>query len=113
MKRITPEMALRAYEETGLKPMQGDYFPEKGCACGLGVMMQHIHPEINIEALDIHKFDVRVSATFGNSYKSGFAAGFDGVPEEFRGFMGTIEKAAYEDGRKVWEAVKHLAGVET
>lgn len=99
MKRITPQEVLEAFEKTGLKPMQGDYYPFAGCACALGA----IASSQGIEGSLYHQFSI----IYGD-YQDAFTDGFDGRRKPLGGLCESDE-LAYQDGLAAWEAVKHLA----
>lgn len=106
MKRITVEMLLEAFQKTGLTPMQGDYFPSPGCACGLGVIYYQFSGVANDEGVENY-----LDNEYDGNYKRGFAEGFDNRPNRLT--RNSEEWCiGYEDGQAAWDAVKHLATVE-
>jgi hypothetical protein len=103
--KITPEMILDAYENTGLKPKQGDYFSKDGkCACGLGAFYAFNN---NTKELDGSYVGNYISKLISYDYLSGFIDGFDS--NEYIGDPLDEEIIGYKDGIAAWEAVKHLA----
>jgi hypothetical protein len=100
VNRITPEEVVTAYKETGLRPGRGAYFPDDGCACGLGVLYYRDKPD-HMGTITAY-FDNKL----GYDYRLGFVVGFDG---EYFGY-GVIGKPSddykvgYEDGRACWQA---------
>jgi hypothetical protein len=106
MKRITPQEVLEAYEKTGLKPMQGDYYPQEGCACGMGaIATSNGYIDTGLEP-----FYSKLFRKYGTKYHDGFTHGFDGgtVVMNNENFI-----KGHTDGKAAWEAVKHLAEVKT
>jgi hypothetical protein len=97
-------MVKEAYAKTGLKPMRGHYyqFADDGhsCACGIGA----IYYNRNVEYAKGMRASKLASAEYGEMYKHGFTAGFDGHSQD--AINDTEYKTGYEDGRAVWEAVK-------
>jgi hypothetical protein len=110
MNRITPEMVLRAYEEQEMIPIQDEWTDmQEGMKCGCALaavftsqvdegfeMIGRTHDVENLMVgeLKLDPFYIR-----------GFIYGFDGSGE--CPIHASIE--GYDDGRKAWEAVKHLA----
>ncbi len=103
--RITPEAALAAYQQTGLRPMQAVYCT-RNCACALGAL--------HVAASNPAYASVRAPANkiYGEGYVGGFMEGFDGA-EDLGGYTSDRERQGYEDGKAVWAAVQHLAEVAT
>lgn len=104
MKRITPEIALQAFEETGFKPVQEWFYDVGGCACAIG-------------AISVCKGNVADEFTainfankeFGRMYSLGFQMGFDGERKPITAYIFKPLRTGYEDGIAAWETVKHLA----
>jgi hypothetical protein len=108
--RITPEQVKEAYDKTELKPMQGEFFPAEGCACGLGAIFAQKFgkPVSLIEDGDvIHKLE----DLFPEGYRLGFVHGFDGREPSFKDnkVINETYNLGYEDGRASFEAVKEDA----
>jgi len=101
MRRITPEEVLKAYEKTGLKPMQGEYFSGE-CACGLGAIVRFWNPEKR--ANDDNVADMLEKNGIRDLYRIGFYLGFDGKKH-----VNPYSHTAFLDGKSAWQAVKHLA----
>jgi hypothetical protein len=99
--KITPEMGKEAYEKSGLCPMQGDYFPAPGCACALGAIARMKAGVDITEGRAGNILQIYFGLPF--SYITNFADGFDGNPKYL-----DADQEAYDDGKAVWEAVKHL-----
>ncbi len=72
--KITPKLVKEAYKSTGLIQMQGEYFPEEGCACALGAIYKHLNKENNVD-IEIWYEENNIDDNFIQS----FAAGFDGI----------------------------------
>ena len=108
MRRITPEEVLKAYEKTGLKPMQGDYFSKDGCACGLGAIAkkQGLIEYTAIGSVCCYGTSINLISVYGESYHNGFANGFDDLGSDD---LDRDLAQCFEDGMAAWEAVKHLA----
>lgn len=128
-KRIKPEQVLAAFEKTGLKPVQGQYFNGHigdACACGLGAIYAAdlMNKGKSVETL----FDEITSDNGGDDinelvwdffesshsfkYQNGFVNGFDEedptvMPNERRY---EDYKNGFEDGKAAYQAVKHLIG---
>lgn len=121
MNRITPEQVLKAYEQRGLKPMQDQWYEKAGqdrCGCALTAVILSQHPELEDleeeESLNEHIDSCHGALldSLDNDYISGFIGGFD------QGKIPTINARpvyldGHNDGKAVWEAVKHLANQET
>ncbi|ALS22125.1 hypothetical protein [Paenibacillus naphthalenovorans] len=104
MNRITPEMVLKAYQKTGLKPIRGEYFSD-GCACGMGAIYK-LHGGNIISGIEVDKYTMNLTSI---NYMEGFYTGFDGkedLTEETA--FNKEEWMGYVDGKAAWEAVKHL-----
>lgn len=101
LKRITPEETLADYEKANLKPAQGSWFPEDGCACGLGA--KFIAAGFKREDISFSRY---IDEMYGIEYRVGFAHGFDG--DSMQG-SNSRRIEGYDDGQACWEAVKHLA----
>lgn len=107
MNRITPEIALEAYENTGLRPKKEMFFDNESypvCACAIGavfVFSGNIADELGAE--------MSAKTLYGWGYTVGFQKGFDGWTEET---ITENEVTGFIDGRATWEAVKHLADPE-
>lgn len=106
MFRLTVDVIKEAFEVTGLTPMQGDYYPAKGCACGLGAVVSwksingESDPSVAIIGLGIE-----------SDYAYGFACGFDGKDDDrIMHDYDKLEKfrLGFDDGKNAWEAVKYL-----
>ncbi|WAH35007.1 hypothetical protein [Alicyclobacillus dauci] len=107
--RITPEQVVEAYKATGLKPMQGDYFPEQGCACGIGCMSRTVVgllPEEDFDPISIMEDAFNVS----HNYVVGFTRGFDNLDN--KEIYGNDMKDGYADGQAAWKAVVEVGLVE-
>lgn len=82
--RITPEQVKAAYEQTGLKPVQGEYFDrdvpplcanEPTLACGLGALYRSVFPGGEADGVSVEKW---ADTKYGCEYRDGFINGFDG-----------------------------------
>lgn len=114
IKRITPSEVVEAYAKTGLGVCRGGYYRNDGaCACGLGAYAAAflgVKPAARYD--DGIVSEPMRSAGFLNSYRRGFAAGFDGniyLPHPSDGDSMPPSRLGYEDGLAAWEAVKEAA----
>lgn len=96
--QITVEQVVAAYRETGLKAVQGDYFPADGCACALGaIAVQN----------GLRKDDLEISDWYENNdfpFITPFTLGFDGLAPSNSGFWTKDDWQAYKNGRAAWKA---------
>jgi hypothetical protein len=106
--RITVEEVKNAYKETGLKPKQGNFFPEPGCACGLGAIYIQKSRKENFGKDKVSVMN-KLSYTYPRIYQVGFANGFDGIRKKSE-FVTTVTRdhyhMGYEDGKAAYEAVR-------
>lgn len=97
MNRVLPEQVVEAFRHTGLKPMQGDFFPIEGCACGLGAIFTYLCKDKNEDVAEWCENE------YGDDYVQAFAAGFDGSETSI---YREKNKSAYNDGKSSWELAK-------
>src|SRR5690348_11171863 len=102
MKRITVEEVQKAYEKTGLKPIQHDYISYDGirlCGCPMAaVLMAEGVTRLQIENVSYQKLPGTSLGGFSILYEIGFTGAIDG--QEMMDYEG-IAKQGYEDGLKV------------
>lgn len=99
--RITPILALAAYERTGLKPtahvtVDGD------CGCPIGAIARD--RGIKGDSID----DLARLLGLSDDYNFDFTEAFDDVAKNGSGPF--ADSAASRDALAVWATVKHLAG---
>lgn len=92
-RRITPEQVKAAYEKTGLKPARGGWYPQEGCACGLGAMLAEIDGEVWRPRL-VSTVASRLGVEL--DYLNGFVRGFDGRDGKL---FGHLEPLGHTDGQ--------------
>lgn len=96
MKRLSAMEVWQAYEATGLRPEQGNYFPSVGAACGVGAVASNHIGHAWVNAFTISEF----LELFKGDYIDGFYTGFDGV--SLSGYASDGRKTGYSDGRRAW-----------
>jgi len=112
MKRITVEQVVKAFEQTGLTPKQGDYFEIDGekvtCACGMGAVyaVENNIESIKPNSIDALKINHYFAKRYGGDYRFGFARGFDDLSSFSKEVANEKEfLAGYEDGVAARKAV--------
>lgn len=105
-KRLTVDMVLKAYEETGMKPATGTFYDvlsdKSSCGCGFGAYAEQ-------QKIDPWEDDELDSLGFTERYRTGFYNGFDGEKEEsVRTWIEENKDFAlgYEDGKATHRAVE-------
>jgi hypothetical protein len=107
-ERITPEKVKEAYRVTGLKPAQGKFFPEPGCACALGALYAQANgvPKVIPDEEEVVHF---IRDFQPKHYQIGFAHGFDGHDNKYGNtYVGDHREVyldGYNDGRAAFKAV--------
>jgi hypothetical protein len=102
--RITPREVLEAYEETGLKPCEGQFLSGNR-ACALGVLRLYADPSCKYH---VQYMRTRMPQQNPVSYASGFTNGFDGTGTQ-RQSIGYLK--GYRDGQRVRRFVLARLGV--
>jgi hypothetical protein len=122
MRRVTVDEVLKAYEETGLRAMTGEYLAEVGgerCGCALGAVKLQIANgitstdpfELLVSPEDV-TLEEEVQRRLGitREYEEGFTAGFDGSTWEMCKTHGQFDTAGfylgYTDGRDAAKVIR-------
>jgi len=108
MKRIMPDDVLRAYQATGLKPLQGEFREYKTCdtVCG-GCAITALLASDGIDIVEEPNLRRIAEGRWGGFYIGGFVCGFDGKPAAWfdRDNSREEERIGYEDGQAAAAAV--------
>lgn len=111
-KRITVEQVVKAFEQTGLKPRQGNYFRAEGekvtCACGLGAIYiaDHDTEETKTKPAGTLTINEYFRKRYGSDYRLGFVRGFDGDHLNTFAIQNKVEYTlGFEDGVAACKAV--------
>lgn len=107
MRRVTVDEVIAAYNQTGLKPKQRNYFWNDGCACAFGVLYIANRGSIEDERKGYFADKYADDLTGSTDYTNGFIAGFDGDELENEEYDKEF-LAGFEDGTATWNAVKGI-----